>query len=440
VLPYGASEIRATWPGGLARLDARGVPAASDPGEVVRRALAGPISSPPLERAARGARDCVVVVSDTTRETVLPIVLPAIFESLERAGVPPERTSVLVAYGNHARSPDADIERLAGPLPPGVRIAHHDSSDDTTLAGVGRLPSGHELRLNRLAVEADMVVLTGAVTFHYHAGFTGGRKSVLPGIAARANVLANHALILSASSPGGRDPRCAPGRLEGNPVHEEMVAAAGLLAARLPRPAFLANVVLTDGGEPTAFFAGDVFAAHERGAAFVDSSFRAGAEGGFDVALASAGGRPRDLTFYQAHKAFDHAARAVRDGGVVVLGAECADGAGPGFLEWFDHATYDGHLAALRGGFAVPGQTALALRQKLERVRGVLVSRMPVSDVERMGLIPARDLAEAVGLARSLAPSRGRPEACIMPHASTVLPGLAGSACAEGRPRPPAGP
>jgi nickel-dependent lactate racemase len=380
------------------------------------------------------------VVSDTTRETALPVVLPAIFESLERAGVPPERTSVLVAYGNHARATGDEIERLAGPLPPGVRIAHHDSSDDATLTGVGRLPSGHELRLNRLAAEAEMVVLTGAITFHYHAGFTGGRKSVLPGIAARANVLANHRLILSASSLSGRDPRCAPGRLDGNPVHEEMVAAAGLLAARLPRPAFLVNVVLTDGGEPAAVFAGDVTEAHERGAAFVDSSFRAGAEGGFDVALASAGGRPRDLTFYQAHKAFDHAARAVRVGGVVVLAAECAEGAGPGFLEWFDHATYDKHLAALKERFAVPGQTALALRQKHRRVFGVLVSRMHADDVERMGLFPARDLAEAVDVARFLAPSQDRIEACIMPHASTVLPGLAGSACAEGRPRRPAGP
>ncbi len=430
MLPYGDSEIRATWPGRLTRLAASGLHSAADPGALVRRALAEPIASPPLETAARGARDCVVVVSDTTRETALPSLLPAIFDSLARAGVPAERTTVLVAYGNHARVADGDIIRATAPLPEGVRIAHHDSSDDAALAGVGLLPSGDELRLNRLAAEADMVVLTGAVTFHYHAGFTGGRKSVLPGIAARANVLANHALILSGSGPGGRDPRCEPGRLEGNPVHEEMVAAARLLSARLPRPPFTVNVVLTELGDLAAAFAGDLIKAHERATAFVDTNFRVDSQGRYDIALASAGGLPRDLTFYQAHKAFDHAARAVRDDGVVVLAAECAGGAGPGFLEWFDHATYDEHLAALKGRFAVPGQTALALRQKLARVRGVLVSRMPAADVERMGLVPAAGLGEAVEAALSLAgpqDSRSGPEACIMPHASMVLPGAPGS-------------
>jgi nickel-dependent lactate racemase len=422
VLPYGASDVRATWPGAVSKLDAHGVPAADDPAELVRRALAQPTASPPLDEAARGADDCVVIISDTTRETALPILLPAVVESRARAGVPPERTTVLVAYGNHSRVSDDDILRMTRCLPAGVRIAHHDSSNAEGLVVVGRLPSGHELRVNCLAAEAGMVVATGAITFHYHAGFSGGRKSILPGIAARENVLANHAHTLSPDSPGGRDPRCAPGLLSGNPVHEEMVAAAELFAALLPRAPFIVNVVLTEESELAAVFAGDVFKAHEQGCAFVDSNFRAGTKCGFDVALASAGGLPRDLTFYQAHKAFDHAARAVRDGGVVVLAAECADGAGSGFIEWFDYATYDEHLAALRERFAVPGQTALALRQKLERVRGILVSSMPPATVRHMGLVPARDLAEAVDIAQSLVPSHASPKACIMSHASTILP------------------
>jgi len=423
ILPYGPSEIRATWPGELAAFRARDVAAAKDPAALVRRALGSPIASPPLDEAARGARDCTIIVSDTTRETALRVVLPAVFESLERAGVPLGRTTVLIAYGNHPRAGDDDIARMLGGLPEGARVAHHDSSDPEGLAGVGRLPSGDELRLDRLAVEADLVILTGAIAFHYHAGFSGGPKSILPGIAARGNILANHALTLSPGSPGGRDPRCAPGSLEGNPVHEQMVVGARLFAEGRARAPFLVNVVMADDGDLAAVFAGDISKAHARGCAFVESRFRVDLGSGFDVALASAGGLPRDATFYQAHKAFDHAARAVRDGGVVVLAAECAGGPGPGFLEWFEHATYDGHLAALVDGFAVPGQTALALRQKLARVRGVLVSRMPAATVERMGLVPARDLKEAVDLAMSLAPSRDRFEGCIIPHASTVLPG-----------------
>jgi nickel-dependent lactate racemase len=143
--------------------------------------------------------------------------------------------------------------------------------------------------------------------------------------------------------------------------------------------------------------------------------------------IASAGGRPYDDTFYQAHKAFDHAARAARDGGVCVLAAACPEGAGAGLLEWFRHGSYDDHLAALRRSFTVPGQTALALRQKLLRVRGVLVSRLSPVEVRAMGLLPARTLAQGLAKARGILARAGSSatRACLIPHAGVSLP------CAE---------
>jgi nickel-dependent lactate racemase len=310
-----------------------------------------------------------------------------------------------------------------------VRLVHHDSSRAEDLAPIGVLSgSGRRLRLNRRAVGAELLVVTGAITFHYHAGFTGGRKAVLPGLASRADVLANHARTLSEGSTGGRDPRCRPGGLDGNPVHEEMEAAARLLTERLVertgRPPFLVNTVMAEGGGLAAVFAGDLFAAFRRGTEYVDRHFRAPFGRPFDLAVASAGGDPRDRTFYQAHKAFDHASRAVRDGGAVVLAAACPDGAGPGFLDWCGHLGYEEHLAELQERFAVPGQTALALKQKLGRTSGVLLSRMRADEVRRMGLVPARTLGEAISRARKLLGGGGteRVRGCLIPHASTTLP------------------
>lgn len=425
-LPYGITRICARWGGAARVLASRGVRAARAPGAVVRRALAHPVASPELRRLARGAAGAVVVVSDHTRQTAARDVLPAVFEELAAAGIPARAVRVLVAYGNHARASGTALRGALGALPRGATLAHHDSADAGALCDVGALPSGERLALNRLAVEAPVLVVTGAITFHYHAGFTGGRKAVLPGIAARANILANHAHTLAADGPGGRSPRCAPGMLAGNPVSEEMDAAARLLCARLARPPFLVNAVLAEEGGLCVACAGDLFEAFARGAAWVDAHFRAPVDRPFDVAIASAGGAPRDSSFYQAHKAFDHAARAVRDGGVAILAARCPEGAGPGFLDWFRFPDYDTHLAALRGHFTVPGQTALALRQKLRRIRGILVSTMPARDVEAMGMTPARTLAEGFARAREMTGMRA-PRACVVPHASMVLPTLRGA-------------
>ena len=215
-------------------------------------------------------------------------------------------------------------------------------------------------------------------------------------------------------------------------MHEAIEEVARAFAAKARRRPFLVNSVLAEDGSLAAVFAGDVFAAFARGAAYVDAHFARPIEAPFDLAIASAGGHPRDATLYQAHKAFDHASRAVRSGGVVVLAAACSRGAGTGFLDWFRHGSYEEHAEALQHRFAVPGQTALALRQKLGRVKGILVSRMPPEDVLATGLIPARRLGQGLRIARDLLEHEGgpqktrRPRACLIPHAAVTLPRLVG--------------
>ncbi len=403
-LPYGpgrmlfvASEETAVYCPGVR-------PAISQSAEV-RSALEAPVSSERLASLARGAKSACVVLSDHTRSTGAKVVVPAVLDELGRAGVSPAKVSYLIAYGNHPRAEDAELEAALGVLP--SRVIHHDSADDSNLTEVGVLPSGAPLRLNRTLVEADVVVLTGSVTFHYHAGFTGGRKSVLPGAASRENVLANHALIL-----GERERRkeCAPGVLDGNPVHEEMLAGARFLER-----AFIVNTVMTPGGGIARVFAGDIEHAHRAACEFVGRGFRLRADRKHDTVVASAGGWPHDRSFYQAHKAVQHAAPMVRDGGLLVLVAECAEGVGaPSMLDWMKHADSASHFAALKEKFEVPGQTALALRDVLSRIRVSIVGVMDPGEARTLGIEPARTLRDALG-------GDGASEAAVVPHAAVTL-------------------
>ena len=403
-LPYGPGRMLLIAPDGTP-VFRPGVRPALSPSLEVRRAIEKPVGSERLASRAKGARNVCVVLSDHTRTTGAKVVVPAVIEELNRAGVSSSKVSFLIAYGNHPRGEDVETRSALGELP--SRVVHHDSTDHSDLVEAGTLPSGRKLRLNRLLVESDLVVLTGSVSFHYHAGFTGGRKSVLPGAASREDVLANHSLILDEA---GRRKECAPGALDGNPVHEEMLAALEFLDR-----AFVVNTVMTPRGGIARAFAGDVERAHRAACEFVERGFRLRAERQYDVVVASAGGWPHDRDFYQAHKAVQHASPIVKDGGTLVLVAECSDGVGArSMLEWMKRPDWATHFGELKDRFEVPGQTALALREVLSRVRVNIVGVMEPEEAKCLGLVPAKTLGEALGASE-------RAEIAIVPHACSTL-------------------
>ncbi len=406
-----ADEVRILQPDDL--------PALADPAETLARLLAGNIYGPPLAARVKGARRPVIVVSDKTRATGVRWLLPRLLEAVRAVADPSADISVLVAYGNHSRHTPQEDADLFGELPDGVRLIHHDSRDDSQLVNVGTLPAGRRLRINRQAAAADALILTGAVTFHYHAGFTGGRKAILPGLASHEDTLANHALTLAGREAA--DPRpWGPGRLNGNPVAEEMEAAQ-----RLVGPSYLVNTVMAGNekeNEIGAIFVGDPRDEHRAACAEVKARFARRIDAPADLVVASAGGFPKDINLYQAHKALDNAARACRDGGVVVLVAACAEGLGDdSFPRWLAYPDRRAHLAALREAFAVAGQTALAFREKIERLRVILVSELSDERVRQLGLTPAASLADALEQAKDLLGRRpGR--AIVLPRGSETLP------------------
>jgi nickel-dependent lactate racemase len=258
---------------------------------------------------------------------------------------------------------------------------------------LGVTARGTPIEINRALVEYSHVILTGAIGFHYFAGFTGGRKSICPGLASARTIAATHLLALDLER-GGRRPGVGAGRLDGNAVHEECERIAAEVA-----PSFLINTWTDERGRAVRVYTGDWRTAHRHACAeYAEAHILKIAEKR-PLVVASCGGAPSDINLIQAHKTLDMAAHACREGGTIILMAECADGLGSrDFLKWFaasDSRELEARLIQPEN-YEVSGQTAWALLTKAERFRVLLVSNLAEADVQRMRLAPARTLADAI--------------------------------------------
>jgi nickel-dependent lactate racemase len=389
-----------------------------DPADTLAGALSRPLGAPSLSTFVEPGDRVAVVVPDSTRRAALEVVLPGVLGAVREAG--PAEVVVRIANGTHRRSTGAELAALAA-LAGGAPVGDRDAGDPGAHEALGRF-SGGIARIDREAARADKLVLVGAISFHYLAGFGGGGKLLAPGLADRATALAIHRRCLADPGPG-RHPAARPGVLVDNPLH----GAIGEILPLSP-PAFLVQVALRRDGRPAAFFAGAVGLAHAAAAEFHRRHHEVPVGPALDLLVASAGGSPYDLNLYQAHKALEAACRAVRPGGAVVLAAECPEGPG---TEAFAEAvarwpTPDAHEAALRTDFAVARHTALALRRKTAAVRCVLVSRgVDPGLATALGFTPATDLEEAERVVAAWNPG---PRAAVLPDGARLLPRAEGAA------------
>jgi nickel-dependent lactate racemase len=358
----------------------------------------------------------VIVTSDITRYTGSELYLPLLVERLNRQGIADGNIKILIALGIHRPQSDHEHQKILGPLYGRIRVSDHNCDDHAALTEIGTTSNGIKVSINRSAVEADHLILTGTIGFHYFAGFGGGRKSVLPGIASRKACMASHFTVLNPGEGNGKNTLAVTGNLEGNPVHLAMVEGCAMA-----KPAFILNTVLAADKRIIAAFAGDWLLAHEAGCRFYRERFAYPLSEKGDLVIASCGGFPKDINLIQAHKSMEYAAQAIKDGGVMILLAECRDGFGNGtFFSWFRHKSLKEFEAALRAQYEINGQTAYSLLQKAQRFRIILVSHFPVSQVEAMGMIPAKTLDEAMDLAVGMLPDGWR--CYLMPEAGSVLP------------------
>jgi nickel-dependent lactate racemase len=372
------------------------------------------VGSPPLPELCRGKR-VLVVVSDLTRPTGTREFLPRLLAQLERAAT----VKFIYSTGIHRPLEPEEKSRIVGPdVFRAYPMLDHDPERGNT--HVGDTSFGNRVEVDDHLIESQLVVLTGTIGFHYFAGFSGGRKSVLPGIASRRSIEFNHLLVLNRSGKG-RNPDVRVARMEGNPVHEDMVEGARLTG----RDYFLYNTILDASRQVARIYTGDWLEAHRQGAGDYLETHSVQIPERRRLAIVSCGGYPRDINMIQAHKALEFAQHAVTDGGTIILLGECREGMGhPSFFHWFQNDDGSGSgldrlESALRERYEVYGQTAYSMRSKTRRFRVIGVTSLDPAQVRAMGMEPAASLASALEMADvSLAAEPGY----VLPHGAEVLP------------------
>ena len=366
----------------------------------------------------RSGEKVVIVSSDITRPTGSEIYLPMLVARLNEAGVRDRDIKIVIALGIHRKQTESEHRKIVGELYGRIRVSDHDCDAPGTLVYLGETARGVPVEVNRSVAEADRLILTGAVTFHYFAGFGGGRKSLLPGVSSRRSCMASHFALLNPGEGSGKHPKAVAGNLEGNPVHQAMLEACAMRP-----PDFILNTVLAPDKTILAAFAGDWREAHLAGCRFYAGAFSYPIKEKADLVVVSCGGYPKDINLIQAHKSMEYASRALKPGGVMILLAECRDGYGNAtFFNWFQYGSCGELESALRQRYEINGQTAWSVKEKAQRFRIVLVSKLPPAEVATMGMIPAATPGEALELARHLLPAGFT--GYLIPEGGTVLPVL----------------
>ncbi len=411
-LGYGAQQISFRFDpqqfNVLARHDATTVPLTD---AELHAALDAPINSPRLEEVVKSHERVVIVVPDATRAARVDRIAPLLVERLNRHGLSDDQISFLIGGGIHRAPTAEEIHSILGPNLPGrIEVHPHDANDDVSHASLGTTARGTPVVLNRRLVEADRVIVVGAISLHYIAGFSGGRKAILPGCGAERSIQANHLLSFDLETLEKRA-GIASGCLDGNPVNEDMLEAVGML-----NPSFLVNTVLDADNDIAAVYAGHWRDAHRRGCDEYLASHTVAVDERRPLVIVSAGGAPRDVNLIQSHKAMEHASQVLAEGGTMIALAECAQGLGrDDFLRWFAPGGSRATALMLADDYKINGQTAWGLRRKSERFRLLLVSALDADVVRKMGLEPHATLESALSVVES-------EPGYIIPGGLTTLP------------------
>lgn len=420
-IAYGERNKRISLPGGLDVEVVRPIdmPGLADEETAILNALGKPINSKPLTELVVPGQTAAIVHSDITRATPNARLLPPIINTLEGAGIRPEDITLINGLGTHRRQSEAETKELLGARIAGeYRTIQHNCNDEENLVEVGRLATGNRFRINRTYMQADVKILTGFIEPHFFAGFSGGPKAILPALAGSESVFSNHNYARIAH------PNSTWGVTNGNPIWEEMKEAA-----LMTKPTFLVNVALNRAHKITRVFAGDVIGAHAEGCAFVRENAMARVSHAFDIVITSNSGYPLDQNLYQAVKGMDAAARIVREGGAIVLFAECRDGLP-------DHGEYarllqeggspEGVLEMIsRENFLRQDKWQVQIQAQVQKKADVYLYSEHLTDDQVRGALlqPCRDVG---ALLDRLIREKGA-RICVLPDGPQVIPYIEGS-------------
>ena len=420
-LPFGKEKIKLELPeeqvAGVLVSHAHEYKAPKSEAELVADALANPIGSPKLSDLAKGKKNCVIISSDHTRPVPSHVIMPQLLAEL-RKGNPDIDITILIATGMHrATTKEELIAKYGKEIAEHEKFVIHVSRNDEDMVSIGTLPSGGDCRINKLAANADLLISEGFIEPHFFAGMSGGRKSVLPGIASKVTVLANHC------SEFINSPKARTGILQGNPIHEDM-----LYAAKAAKLAFICNVVIDADKKVIAAFAGDREKAHYAGADF-EMKLAGVKPVPADIVITTNGGYPLDQNIYQSVKGMTAAEATCKEGGVIIDVSSCSDGhGGEDFYNNLKNAesiqkAMDEILARGRNETVFDQWEAQILMRMLLKFTIIMVTKAPQQMIEDMHMKYASSIDEALAMAKEIMAKKGNkdPKITVIPDGVSVI-------------------
>ncbi len=421
-LAYGRTGLRVDLPNHAHVLEPAQVPALSDPVAAVREALRRPIGCAPLQERVMPGDTVAIVFSDVTRPMPNHIVIPVLLEELAEAGIGHRSITLINALGMHRVStPDELRSMLGADVVESFRIVQHDPEAPGRLTYLMTNKRRARVSINRHYMQAKVKILTGFVEPHIFAGYSGGGKAVLPGIAGVDAVMSNH------SGPMVGHPKSTWCSVKENPIFREIREVA-----LETDPTFTLNVTLNQNKAITGVFAGTLEGAHDAGIAFAEKAYVRPIPHEFDIAVTSNLGYPADINLYQSFKGLSVAAQGVRLGGAVVLAAECADGLGliP-FQQLLEARSSPERLLEIIQSkhFRHPDQWGVQMgAMVMVKVESYLHSSMKPALVRKAHMIPCKDVSKTVNDLRKRYRNRNgsEPEILVLPYGQLTVPRVTG--------------
>jgi nickel-dependent lactate racemase len=387
----GQKKVSLDLPDSLKVLEMRELPPLADPETAVYEALSHPIESPPLKDIALGKKDACVVISDVTRPVPNKIILPPLLKVLEQSGIRKQDITLLIATGMHRPNLGEELESMVGrPVMEQCRIVNHYCRKSEEYRKIDEI-DGAPIEINSRYLDGALKILTGLIEPHFYAGYSGGRKAILPGISSFDTMKFMHSFKMI------DHPRVTNCVLEGNPFHEYGVRATELAGAD-----FILNVVINRERHMSGVFAGHYNHAHLAGCDLVYRHSVVPVDGLMDLVITSGGGYPLDATFYQISKALVCAKNILKRGGTIVVACECREGLGsPEFCGIMRSVCspkefFDGYCDP--SNFVIDQWCAQNIYQVLDYAGEVYVYSPGLSyeDLTKMGAIKIEDVQKTV--------------------------------------------
>ncbi|MDY3973702.1 MAG: nickel-dependent lactate racemase [Veillonella caviae] len=385
-------------------------PVLPNPEQAIRDAFDNPIDSKPLKELIKAGETVAIIANDTTRIANTHIFMPILIEYLNNIGVSDDHIKIVFALGTHRDMTEAEMRQEVSPeIADRIQLINSNAKKSEDFVHVGTTSFGTPVELNRHVVEADHIICTGSVVHHFFAGFGGGRKAILPGVASYETIRKNHSLML--------DDKAAIGELDGNPIYDDQIEGVALCP-----PTFLLNVVLNGEKEFTGVFAGHYITAHKAACDFVNKQNGVPIKELAPIVIASTGGYPKDINIYQMQKTMDNAVKAVAPGGVIILLAECREGSGSAI---FDETVHNYHSIqaiedSVRKDFQIGRHKAYAVTRLMKKAEFYLLSSLPDEYAKEAFFTPVHSIEEALTMAEAKLDADA--PIILMPHGSYTVP------------------